>query len=300
MKIDEKYMWRALELAAKGEIGAHPNPMVGAVIVGPDGEVIGEGYHRVCGQAHAEVNAINSLPYSATALLPHSTLYVTLEPCAHYGKTPPCAKLIIEKGIPRVVVGMVDPFSKVHGKGIAMLREAGTEVEILSGEVAETCRKLNVRFITAHTLCRPYIALKWAQTADGFVDRLRSPEEAPLKISTATSRIAMHRYRSTFDAISVGSGTELMDRPHLDARFCPDGRTPRRVYLTRGPLLPQLRRMYDEGITSLLVEGGPTLLRSFIADNLYDEARIEINPSLTLGAGIPAPTLPLDLRVTFV
>ncbi|MCM1309879.1 MAG: bifunctional diaminohydroxyphosphoribosylaminopyrimidine deaminase/5-amino-6-(5-phosphoribosylamino)uracil reductase RibD [Bacteroides sp.] len=294
-------MWRALELAAKGEIGTHPNPMVGAVIVAADGKIIGEGYHKKCGQAHAEVNAINSVDSGQWTVGSEDwTMYVSLEPCAHYGKTPPCAKLIIEKGIKHVVVGMVDPFAKVHGKGIQMLRDAGVEVTVLDGKIAEACRELNRRFITAHTLGRPYIALKWAQTADGFVDRLRLLEEEPLRISTPESRIAMHSYRSTFDAIAVGSETEKMDRPRLDARLWPGGRDPQRVYLHRGELLPQLQQMYADGITSLLIEGGPTLLRSFIAANLYDEARVEINPSLTLSAGIPAPEILNDERLTIL
>ncbi len=296
MKIDEKYMWRALELAAKGEIGAHPNPMVGAVIVDSNGKIIGEGYHRICGQAHAEVNAIASLP-TTHCPLSDTTMYVTLEPCAHYGKTPPCAKLIIEKGIPRVVVGMIDPFAKVQGRGIRMLRDAGVVVTVLDGEVAEACRKLNLRFITAHTLGRPYVALKWAQTSDGYVDRLRSPEDPPLQISTPAGHTAVHRYRSTFDAIAVGSGTERMDCPRLDARLWPGGRAPRRVYFNRGDLLPQLQDLYRQGVTSLLVEGGPTLHQSFISANLYDEVRIEINHTLTIGAGIPAPTIHPDNRI---
>jgi len=298
MIIDELYMRRALELARKGEIGAHPNPMVGAVIVGPDGKILGEGYHRICGQAHAEVNAIADAE-SKEAYLTDATLYVTLEPCAHYGKTPPCARLIINKRIPRVVVGMIDPFAKVHGKGIAMLREAGINVEILNGDTARECRNLNRRFITAHTLRRPYVALKWAQTADGFVDRLRTPSEPPLQISGAASRMTVHRYRSTFDAIAVGSNTLLMDCPHLDARLWPGGRNPERVTLKRGDLAPQLAEMYLRGITSLLVEGGPTLLRSFIDADLYDEVRIE-RSALTIGSGIPAPAITLDNRARFV
>lgn len=280
-------MWRALELARKGEIGAHPNPMVGAVIVGPDGRIIGEGYHKVCGQGHAEVNAVAD---AGDADLSDATIYVTLEPCAHYGKTPPCAKLIIDRRIPRVVVGMVDPFSKVHGRGIAMLREAGVEVTVMEGPVADACRELNKRFITAHTLGRPYVALKWARTADGFVDRLRTPAEPPLQISDAASRLAVHRYRSTFDAIAVGSGTDLMDRPKLDARLWPGGRAPKRVFFRRGELLPQLRELYAEGVCSVLIEGGPTLQQSFIDAVLYDETRVETAP-FSIGEGIRAPKI---------
>lgn len=285
---DESCIKRALQLARMGEIGAHPNPMVGAVITAPDGTIIGEGYHRTCGCAHAEVNAVADADRRG-ADLTGSTIYVTLEPCAHWGKTPPCAQLIIDRKIPRVVVGTVDPFAKVHGRGIAMLREAGVEVTVLTdGPIARECRELNRRFFTAHTLGRPYVALKWAQTADGYVDRLRDcPTLPPLQISTPESRIAMHRYRSTFDAIAVGRRTALLDSPRLDARLWPGGRTPRRVEFTRGDLLPQLAELYASGVTSLLVEGGPTLHRAFIDAGLYDELRIETSAQ-TLGAGHPA------------
>lgn len=279
MKTDIKYLRRALQLARLGEIGAHPNPMVGAVIVDPDGKIIGEGYHRKCGEAHAEVNAIADAERRG-ADLTDSTIYVTLEPCSHWGKTPPCSLLIIEKRIPRVVIGCVDPFAKVCGRGIEMLREAGIEVELAPEEIAAECRDLNRRFFTAHTLRRPYVALKWAETADGFVDRLRTPAEQPLAISTAAGRIAVHRYRSTFDAIAVGSGTETMDRPRLDARLWPGGRTPQRVHINSAePLDQQLTRLYESGITSLLIEGGPTLQRSFIDAGIVDEIRREVSPT---------------------
>jgi len=292
MKIEEKYIRRALQLARLGEIGAHPNPMVGAVIVGPDGHILGEGYHRVCGQAHAEVNAVAAAD-AAGADLRDSTLYVTLEPCAHQGKTPPCARMIIEREIPRVVVGCVDPFAKVHGRGIDMMRAAGIEVEVIHGALADECRALNRRFFTAHILGRPYVALKWAQSADGFIDRLRRPDESPTLLSSVAGRVAVHRYRSTFDAIAVGSNTELMDRPKLDARLWPGGRAPERVYFSRGDLLPQLRSLYARGITSLLVEGGATLHRAFIDAALVDEIRVEVSPTL-LRSGVPA-ALPLPL-----
>lgn len=289
MEINLKYMSRALELARRGEIGAHPNPMVGAVIVSPEGEILGEGYHARCGQAHAEVNAVNA---AAGRDLSQATIYVTLEPCAHQGRTPPCAQLLIDRGIPRVIVGTVDPFSKVSGRGIEMLREAGAEVTLLDGEMSEKCRALNRRFFTAHTLGRPYVALKWARTADGFVDRLRTPEEPPLSISDPAGQIAVHRYRSTFDAISVGTGTEAMDHPRLDTRHWPGGRPPERVTLRRGDLQRQLEALYSRGITSLLVEGGPTLQNSFLDSDLWDEIRVETNPELFAGVGIPSPTLP--------
>lgn len=291
MNVNPDYMRRALELARRGELGAHPNPMVGAVIVAPDGRIVGEGYHRVCGQAHAEVNAVNS---AAGADLTQTTLYVTLEPCAHYGKTPPCARLIIDRGIPRVVVATVDPFAKVSGRGIAMLREAGVEVEILPpSPLVDECRFLNRRFFTAHTLRRPYVALKWARTADGFVDRLRADSSTPpLRISSPASQIAAHRYRAAFDAIAVGSATLRLDRPRLDCRLWPGARNPERVEFARGDLAAQLSALYSRGLCSLLVEGGPTLQRSFLDAGLWDELRVETNPALTVGAGVQAPAVP--------
>lgn len=289
MEINEAYMRRALQLASLGEIGAHPNPMVGAVIVNANGEIIGEGYHQTCGCAHAEVNAVNA---AAGADLSDATIYVTLEPCAHYGKTPPCAQLIIDRKIPRVVIGTVDPFAKVCGRGIEMLREAGIEVTVLDGEIARRCRRLNRRFFTAHTLRRPYIALKWAQTANGFVDTLRTdPDIAPLKISTPESQIAVHRYRSGFDAIACGKNTLRLDRPRLDARLWPGGRNPKRVEFSRGNLSVQLSALYADGISSVLIEGGPTLQRSFISENLWDEIRIE-TANFTIADGVAAPTPP--------
>ena len=285
--INTAYIERALELARMGEIGSHPNPMVGAVITDSDGRIIGEGYHHTCGQGHAEVNAVADADRHG-ADLTDATIYLTLEPCAHWGKTPPCARLLIDRRIPRCVIGTTDPFAKVSGRGIAMLREAGIEVTVLDGDIARRCRELNRRFLTAHTLKRPYVALKWAMTADGFVDRLRRPDEQPLAISSAAGRIAVHRYRSTFDAIAVGSTTLLTDRPRLDARLWPGGRAPRRIEFTRGDLTAQLGALYADGITSLLVEGGPTLQQSFIDSGLVDEMRLEPSP-LPIGSGIAAP-----------
>lgn len=288
----EAYMRRCLELAAMGEIGAHPNPMVGAVIVDRNGRILGEGYHERCGQAHAEVNAVADADRRGEDIT-DATIYVSLEPCSHWGKTPPCAKLIIDRRIPRVVVGTIDPFAKVQGRGIAMLREAGIEVTVLSGEIAEACRRLNRSFFTAHTLGRPFVALKWAQTADGYVDRLRTdPSTPPLRISSAASQMAVHRYRSTFDAIAVGSNTARLDRPRLDARHWPEGRQPRRVEFHRGDLAAQLRSLYESGVTSLLVEGGPTLQRAFLAANLVDEMRIERSAETLGEPGVAAPLPP--------
>ena len=197
MNDDEKYMARCLQLARCGRAGAAPNPMVGAVIVA-DGRIIGEGYHIRCGEAHAEVNAISSVQPWDEPLLAQASIYVSLEPCSHYGKTPPCADLIIARGIPRVVVGCIDPFSEVAGRGIRKLREAGIDVTV--GVLEQECLALNHRFITCHTEKRPYVILKWAQSADGFIDRLRtSPDEAPVTFSTRHTAMLVHRRPSWWD-----------------------------------------------------------------------------------------------------
>lgn len=301
-----KYMERALQIARRGLGGASPNPMVGAVIVAPSGRIIGEGYHRTCGGGHAEVHAIASV--TERGLLGQSTMYVTLEPCAHYGKTPPCAELIIRTGIPHVVVGMVDPFSRVSGRGIAMMREAGVDVELLdpASDLAGRIRALNRRFLTAHTLHRPLVTLKWAQSADGFMD---STAPTPYRFSTPLNTVAVHRLRALHDAIAVGSGTMLADNPRLTVREW-TGRQPQRLLFERtgridlppgfnrvdtsGGLDQALYRLYDSGISSVLVEGGPTLLQSFISENLWDEARVEIASGVILGAAgaAAAPVIP--------
>lgn len=310
--VDERYMRRALQLAALGAGHTSPNPMVGAVIVGPDGGIIGEGWHRRCGEGHAEVNAIASV--RRPELLPHSTMYVTLEPCSHWGKTPPCASLIISKRIPRVVVGASDPFPAVNGRGIAMLREAGTEV--VTGVLAQESLRLNARFIIAHTQQRPFVLLKWAQSADGFLDRRRQPGGAAARISTPLTSLLTHRLRAMCDAILAGSGTVLADDPRLDARLWPGGRAPRPVIpdrrgrvprtariMQRDPiivrsatdpaeLLPMLYR--EHGITSLMVEGGSRVLASFVDSGLWDAARVEVSPQRFGADGTaPAPVLPV-------
>ena len=196
MEINPIYMQRALQLAANGAGSASPNPMVGAVIVAPDGRVIGEGWHRRCGEGHAEVNAVASVTAADRSLLTQSTMYVTLEPCSHYGKTPPCAELILRTGIPRVVVATGDPNPKVSGRGIAMLREAGVEVEV--GLLGEEARALNRRFFLSQTLRRPWITLKWARSADGFMDHRRIPAHpVPCRFSTASqSSVELSEQRS--------------------------------------------------------------------------------------------------------
>lgn len=303
----ETYMRRCIELAQHGRLHAAPNPMVGAVIVAR-GRIIGEGYHAQCGKGHAEVNAIGSVKPADRALLNEATIYVSLEPCAHFGRTPPCASLIIKTGIPRVVVGCVDPFAKVQGRGIEMLREAG--VEVIVGVLEEECRQLNRRFITAQTLRRPYITLKWAQSADGFLDRWReSADEAPARLSTPWSLMHVHKLRALNQAILVGHRTLTLDRPSLTVRHWA-GEQPLRVVLGRvaeGELpagflafadtqtaLAELSRM---GVQSLLVEGGAETLQSFINQGLWDEVWAELS-TVRLEAGVPAPKMPAGALVT--
>lgn len=287
---DERYMRRCLQLARCGQLGAAPNPMVGAVVV-YDGRIIGEGYHRKCGEAHAEVNAIASV--RDQQLLPQSTIYVSLEPCAHYGKTPPCARLIIEKRIPRVVIGCRDPFAKVNGRGIDMLEQAGVEVKV--GVLERECLWLNRRFITFHTLGRPYITLKWAQSQDGFIDRRRtSCEEPPVRFSTPLTQALVHRLRAENEAILVGRRTWELDRPSLTARHW-FGRNPQPIVLggTNGwhdSLEQLMTELHDRGIQTLLVEGGTQTLQSFIDAGLWDEARTETAP-FRLKEGVAAPKL---------
>ena len=294
-------MRRCLQLARCGEAGAPPNPMVGAVIVCAS-RIIGEGYHRRCGGPHAEVNAINSV--KEKDLLSRSTIYVSLEPCAHYGKTPPCADLIIETGIRRVVIGCTDPFAKVNGLGIKKLREAGCEVQV--GVLEQECRELNRRFFTFHEKHRPWIILKWAQSNDGFIGK-----DERVILSNALTQTLVHRLRARSGAILVGTNTALQDNPTLTTRLWP-GSNPLRLTIDRNGILPPtlhlkdnstptiiyshesieeiLADLYARGIQSLLVEGGAKLLQSFIDKGLWDEARIETAP-LCLGQGTKAPTL---------
>lgn len=287
MQIEEKYMRRALRLARLGEGLVSPNPMVGAVIVAADGRIIGEGYHHQYGGPHAEVCAVRSVREEDRHLLPESTMYVTLEPCSHYGKTPPCAKLIIDCGIPRVAVGSADPFPQVSGRGIRMLREAGVEVE--ENVLRSECDALNVRFLTAHRLRRPWIQLKWAESTDGFMAGVDDEGKPfPVKFSTPVSSVWMHRRRSMVDAIMVGTHTLEIDKPRLDCRLWP-GKAPRRV-LPRHDLEQQMRELYEEGVTSLMVEGGPTLLQSFLDLGLYDDIKVE-HTDKPLGKGLPSPKL---------
>ncbi|MDE5687759.1 MAG: bifunctional diaminohydroxyphosphoribosylaminopyrimidine deaminase/5-amino-6-(5-phosphoribosylamino)uracil reductase RibD [Paramuribaculum sp.] len=311
MSGDEKYMARAVQIAWGGLGNVSPNPMVGAVIV-CDGRIIGEGYHRRYGGPHAEVNAIASVTQSDRELLKRSTMYVTLEPCSHFGKTPPCADLIISTGIPRVVVGCLDPFEKVSGRGIARLRDAG--VDVTAGVLKDLCEEQNKVFLTAHRLRRPFVTLKWAQSRDGFMARLKDDKPEAVKFSTDASTALVHAMRARHDAIMVGSSTAIIDMPRLSVRDF-TGREPVKIVLDRRgrcdnsalqnlagetllylsaaelpagcagepiavsprcSLSEVLSMLYSRGITSLLVEGGAQLLRGFMDEGLWDEARVEI------------------------
>lgn len=316
---DEKYMRRALDLAANGMGYASPNPMVGAVIVAPDGRVIGEGWHRRCGEGHAEVNAVASVSDSDRHLLRESTMYVTLEPCAHYGKTPPCAELIIRERIPRVVVATTDPFAKVCGRGIAMLREAGAEVMV--GMCGHESRELNRRFFTAHTLRRPFITLKWARSADGFMDwRREAGAGGQCNFSTPLTRLSTMRLRSLHDAVLTTAATVNADNARMTVRGW-NGRQPARVVIDRRGLLDGkslmlhdgngdvavcdyatphelMRALFaDYGFSSVLVESGPTFLSELIEAGLWDDAREEISPLVLGDRGVCRAPSPGDAQM---
>lgn len=323
-EVEEKYMERCLALAQAGAGNVAPNPLVGAVVV-HEGKIIGEGYHRKYGEAHAEVNAIASV--KNPSLLKESTLYVSLEPCSHHGKTPPCAELIIRKGIPRVVVGCLDPFPEVAGRGIRRLREAG--VEVVTGVMEREARALNAAFMTFQTCKRPYIYLKWAESADGFIDRLRADAGTPAaKLSSAATLRRVHRLRAEVAAILIGTRTALLDNPSLNVRHWV-GNPPVRVVLDRTlkipatyhvldrtvptlvltekeaessgnleyvrldfseKLVPQIvRQLYIRQLNSLLVEGGTQVLEQFLEEKLWDEMWVETAPVL-LREGVKAPS----------
>lgn len=321
---DVLYMRRAMQLAQKGMPYAAPNPIVGAVIV-CDGKIIGEGYHRICGGPHAEVNAVNSV--KDKSLLSRSTIYVTLEPCSHYGKTPPCADMLVENHLKRVVIGCVDPFARVHGNGIRKLEDAGIEVTV--GVCGKECLELIGRFRTFHEKKRPYVILKWAQSADGFIDVVREGGR-PVVISDSFNQMMVHKLRSECAAILVGTNTARLDNPTLTVRKW-SGRNPMRVVIDRKLVLdrnlnlfdgsvptlvftesqPQwekenvtfvvlekdsdmvqsiLHELYERNVQALLVEGGSALLQSFIDSGMWDEARVETGMAV-LHNGVAAPQL---------
>lgn len=286
MSTDEKYMRRCLELAANGLPTTRPNPMVGAVIVA-GGRIIGEGYHIRAGEPHAEVNAFASVDPADAGKLSQSTIYVSLEPCSHYGKTPPCADLIISKGVRRVVVGCVDSFSKVSGRGISRLRDAGIDVEV--GVLEKECRWMNRRFFTLNERQRPYIILKWAQSANGFIDNAFRPTA----ISTPLTQMLSHKLRSEEDAILVGRVTAERDHPRLDVRHW-SGQPPRRVVLSHATSIDAtLHMLAEEGVQSLIVEGGAQTHQSFLDRRLWDELRVE-TAAVEFDSGTRAVKVPDD------
>lgn len=285
---DEQYMRRCLQLARNGRQNAKPNPMVGAVIVAADGRIIGEGYHVRCGEGHAEVNAFASVRPKDEPLLHAATLYVSLEPCSHYGKTPPCADLIVRKGVRRVVCGCIDPFSEVQGHGVSRIRQAGIEVTV--GVLEADCLALNQRFVTFHTHHRPYLLLKYAQTANGYLDR----SGHALALSTAFTQMLVHKLRAEYDAILVGRITDEREHPSLDVRHW-SGPNPERLVLSHTTSPREiLDRLYQAKRQSLLVEGGRQTLQAFLDAGLWDELRIETAP-MTVADGTPTPQLPPNI-----
>jgi len=328
MPDDYTYIKRCLELAAKGSRHVAPNPMVGAVLVHA-GRIIGEGWHRQYGGPHAEVNCIDSVKPEEAHLIGSATMYVSLEPCSHYGKTPPCADLIIQQKIKKVVIGCVDSFAKVNGGGIAKLRNAG--VEVVLGNWQEECRTFNKRFFTFHEKKRPYIILKWAQTANRKIaPAIQIGAHERLFISNDLSDRLVHQWRSEEAAIMVGKNTALLDNPSLTNRLW-SGKNPVRMVMDKKLELPShlsifnneaktfifnqlkdetaghlhyikiafeenvlqqvLNQCFEHNIQSLIVEGGARLLQSFVDEGLWDECRTITAKSIVAPSGLDAPVL---------
>lgn len=326
--MEEKYMMRALQMAELGRGLASPNPMVGCVIVHND-RIVGEGWHKKYGDWHAEVNAVNSV--KDPSILPECTVYVTLEPCAHFGKTPPCADLLVQHRVKKVVICNEDPFPLVAGKGIEKLINAGIEVE--TGLLKEKGRELNARFFTYVEKRRPYVILKWAETADGFI---AGENYEPIKISNALSHKVAHKWRSEEDAILVGTNTARCDNPRLNVREWAGGKNPIRIVVDRQLQLPEslhlfdntqdtwiinesiekseernsyikvqfgevfienlLHTLYERKIQSVYVEGGTKLLQSFIEAQLFDEIRV-FRCSGHFHKGVTAPVMPKNIDI---
>ncbi len=302
------YMKRCFQLASLGLGKVQPNPMVGAVIV-IDNKIIGEGWHRKYGAPHAEIDAINAV--NDKKLLKNSTIYVNLEPCSHYGKTPPCADTIIRYQIPKVVISNVDPNKKVNGEGIGKLRNAG--ISVTTHILEDEGKELNKRFFAYHQKKRPYIILKWAQTADGFMDVDREKNiQNDYWITNAPLRTIVHQWRSEEDAIVIGYNTLKNDKPQLTTRFFP-GKNPKKFVVSKKDnenstgdfvFLPDnLDEMtdilYQQKIQSIIVEGGKKLLEHFITADLWDEARI-LTGNQYWGNGIQAPQLALKAQKEIV
>ncbi|MBP1630166.1 MAG: riboflavin biosynthesis protein RibD [Bacteroidetes bacterium] len=321
---DEIYIRRCLELARLGAGNVSPNPMVGCVIVCDD-RIIGEGYHKIYGQAHAEVNAINSV--EDKQLLKKSTLYVSLEPCCHYGKTPPCANLIVASNIPKVVICNRDPNPKVDGGGIKILEDAG--IEVVVGVLEKEGRELNKRFFTSHEKFRPYIILKWAETIDGFMDIDRKREVKDYWITNDNLKVWVHKQRSEEDAILVGKNTVINDNPRLNVRYVA-GKQPIRLIIDRDLNISKDRNIYDNSqrtiifnsligeekgnmvfvrldfekdiidqiiqyiysikIKSIIVEGGRHTLDSFLDKGAWDEANVLVGNN-RFYHGLKSPTI---------
>lgn len=315
-------MWRCLQLAKLGAGSVAPNPMVGAVLI-HENRIIGEGYHQKYGEAHAEVNCINSVKESDRALIEKSTLYVSLEPCNHYGKTPPCTELIIEKKIPKVIIGCTDIFKEVAGKGILKLQNSG--LDVTTGILETESLELNKRFFTFHQKFRPYIVLKWAQSANG---KIGSPDQR-IFISNEYANRLVHKWRSESSAILVGTKTALLDDPLLTTRLWP-GKSPVRIVMDKKLKLSpaskifnkdastivfnllknsfeenlryinlkdenflgqMMNYLFETNLQSIIVEGGAATLQSFIDADLWDEARVITNEEMIIENGVSAPEM---------
>lgn len=313
MKTHDTYIKRCIELAKNGLGTTYPNPLVGSVIV-CNNEIIGEGWHRKSGEPHAEVNAINSV--KDKSLLSKSTIYVSLEPCSHFGKTPPCCDLIIANKIPNVVIGTIDPFAKVAGTGIKKLIEAGKNVTV--GILEDECNELNKRFFTFHNKKRPYIILKWAESQDGFIAPLTKEKKEPVWITNEFARQLVHKWRSEEQAILVGTNTIIEDNPSLTTRDW-SGNHPIRIVLDQNNRISKESHIFDnqvksitinkeninfnnnialeitdflfnEGIQSVIIEGGRQTLQTFIEANIWDEARV-FRGEIYFKSGTKAPTI---------